>query len=126
MSDTHAESHAAHAVHDAHAAHGPDVKTYMVIFGALCAFTAVSFVVNYLVNDHTLTAATGMAIIMAVAVCKATLVCMFFMHLKYEWSKLYFIIVPVAVLCVMMIIVLLPDIVLMWPAEDVPVELKTK
>ena len=57
---------------------------------------------------------TGMAIIMGVAVCKATLVCMFFMHLKYEWSKLYFLIVPVGILAVMMIIVFMPDGVVGW------------
>jgi cytochrome c oxidase subunit 4 len=95
--------------------HGPTLQTYYAIFGALCAFTLVSFVVNAIlgIGSH-----TGMGIIMAVAVCKATLVCMFFMHLKYEWSKLYFLIVPVVVLCVMMIIVLLPDAVVAWHTGD--------
>jgi caa(3)-type oxidase subunit IV len=49
-----------------------------------------------------------------VAVCKAVLVGMFFMHLKYDWGKLYFIIVPISILGLMMMIVLLPDIVLAW------------
>src|SRR4051812_35860127 len=97
-------------------AHGPSVQVYMIIFGALCVFTAISFIVNAIFG---IGSGTGMAIIMGVAICKATLVCMFFMHLKYEWSKLYFLIVPVAILGVMMIIVLLPDIVLMWPNDPV-------
>jgi cytochrome c oxidase subunit IV len=103
--------------------HGPTLQVYYVIFGALCVFTLVSFVVNYMVTHMGLAAHTGMSIIMAVAVCKATLVGMFFMHLKYEWMKLYFLIVPVAVLCVMMIIVLMPDGVVGWPSEPVPAAL---
>ena len=69
--------------------HGPSLRSYYVIFGALCVFTAVSFLVNWAlgIGNH-----TGMAIIMVVAICKATLVGMFFMHLKYEWMKLYFLI----------------------------------
>src|SRR4051812_35927407 len=95
--------------------HGPNLQAYYAVFGALCVFTLISFVVNAIlgVGSH-----TGMAIIMGVAVCKATLVGMFFMHLKYEWFKLYFLIVPVAVLCVMMIIVLMPDGVVGWPTES--------
>jgi cytochrome c oxidase subunit IV len=98
--------------------HGPSLRSYYIIFGALCIFTLVSFVVNYFLS-HTDPHA-GMAIIMAVAVCKATLVGMFFMHLKYEWMKLYFLIVPVAILCVMMMIVLMPDGVVYWHSEEAP------
>jgi cytochrome c oxidase subunit IV len=99
--------------------HGPTVQTYLVIFGALCVFTLISFVVNQMfpIPSH-----TGMFIIMAVAVCKATLVGMFFMHLKYEWMKLYFLIFPVGILAVMMMIVLLPDGVIGWPHEPAPAE----
>jgi cytochrome c oxidase subunit 4 len=100
-------------------AHGPTIQTYLVIFGALSVFTAVSFVVNHIFGIGSM---TGMSIIMAVAVCKATLVAMFFMHLKFEWMKLYFLIVPVMILGVMMMIVLLPDIVVAWrePPEQQP------
>jgi caa(3)-type oxidase subunit IV len=104
--------------HDAAAHHGPTLQIYYAVFGALCVFTGMSFVVNYLCRDSS--PHTGMAIIMGVAVCKAVLVCMFFMHLKYEWMKLYFLIVPVAVLCVMMMIVLMPDGVVGWPNEKAP------
>jgi caa(3)-type oxidase subunit IV len=79
----------------------------------------VSFLVNAImgIGSH-----TGMGIIMVVAVCKATLVAMFFMHLKYEWFKLYFLIVPVAILGVMMMIVLMPDIVVDAHEEAVAVD----
>jgi cytochrome c oxidase subunit 4 len=93
---------------------GIAVKTYFAIFGALAVFTAVSFIVNEAVRHDILSVYAGFVLILGVAVCKAVLVGMFFMHLKLDWSRLYFVIVPVMLLAVMMIIVLLPDIVLAW------------
>ena len=97
---------------------GIAVKTYFVIFGALAIFTAVSFLVNF--GEHHpeehpfIGVYAGFVLILGVAVCKAVLVGMFFMHLKLDWTRLYFVIVPVMLLAVMMIIVLLPDVVLAW------------
>ena len=93
---------------------GTAVQTYFVIFGALAIFTAVSFIVNEGVRHDVLSVYAGFVLILGVAVCKAVLVAMFFMHLKIDWSRLYFVIVPVMLLAVMMIIVLLPDVVLAW------------
>ena len=78
---------------------------------ALSVFTAVSFIVSWLGYAHSI---AGLTIILGVAVCKATLVGAFFMHLKYDWFKLYFIVFPVVILTVMMVIVLMPDTVLDW------------
>ena len=114
-----AQVDAAHDIVDGHP--GPTVQTYLVIFIALSCFTAVSFLVN---ATFGIGSDTGMAIIMGVAVCKATLVCMFFMHLKYEWMKLYFLIVPVGILGVLMMIVLLPDIVYAWKDPVTPAPVK--
>jgi hypothetical protein len=36
------------------------------------------------------------------------------MHLKFEWGKLYFMIVPAFILGLMMMLVLLPDTVIAW------------
>jgi len=103
--------------HSATAAHGPPTRTYLIIFGALLVFTTVSFIANYLAHPevNVIGHTTSFVIILGVAVCKAVLVAMFFMHLKYEWGKLYFLVIPVMILTVMMMIVLLPDIVLTWP-----------
>jgi caa(3)-type oxidase subunit IV len=60
----------------------------------------------------------GMAIILVVAVCKATLVTMYFMHLKYDWGKLFFIIVPVCIMAVMMMVVLSIDQTVYWHHGD--------
>ena len=97
--------------------HGPPTSTYLVIFGALLIFTTTSFIANYLAHPEValINRYTSFVIIMGVAVCKAVLVAMYFMHLKFEWGKLYFLVIPVMILTVMMMIVLLPDIVLTWP-----------
>ena len=99
---------------DTHGHAGPTIRTYLVIFGALLVFTVVSFAVNVAERQEMVTRATGFVIILSVAVCKALLVAMYFMHLMFDWKRLYFMIIPVMVLGVMMIVVLLPDIVLGW------------
>lgn len=96
--------------HDTTAHHGPNVKAYMTVFAALVVFTAMSFVVNRFLG-HTF---ASFAIILGVAVCKAVLVAMIFMHLKWDWGRLYFLVIPVMILGTMMLIVFLPDIVLAW------------
>jgi caa(3)-type oxidase subunit IV len=109
------ETHVAPAPHtEAH--HGPAVQTYLVIFGALVFFTTTSFVANWMAHEDVgwISRPTSFTIILGVAVCKAVLVAMYFMHLKFEWGKLYFLVIPVLILTVMMMIVLLPDIVLAW------------
>ena len=109
MSETHtAETHRP----DAHSSSG--AMPYLVIFGALVVFTLVSFVVNTAVRGGTIQSTTGFTLILGVAICKAVLVAMFFMHLKFDWGRLYFMIIPVMILGTMMVIVLLPDIVLAW------------
>jgi cytochrome c oxidase subunit 4 len=104
MSDaSHANGHAAHPV-----------QPYLVVGGALAVFTIVSFVVNVFVRGGSLTPMAGLAIILGVAVVKATLVAIYFMHLKYDWRKVGFIIVPILILGTMFFFVLMPDIVMAW------------
>jgi caa(3)-type oxidase subunit IV len=108
MSDHHEHTHA-----------GPDFKTYMYVFGALCVCTALSFVINYVLGQNLRSA----SLIMAVAVVKATLVATIFMHLKHDWGKLYGIILPVCILTVMMVIILSIDQTLVWhtyPESSLP------
>ena len=99
MADAHAE----------HAHEGASFGIYMTIFAVLSVCTLLSFLVNHIYGAGNY---TGAAIIMVVAVVKAVLVAMIFMHLKWDWSKLYFMIIPALILGLMMMIVLMPDIVL--------------
>lgn len=103
-----ADSH--HSEHHA----GPGVQAYLVVFVALSVFTAISFAVNYAVRDHWLAPYAGFALILGVAVVKAVLVGLYFMHLVVDWGKLYFLIFPTFILAAMFITVLMPDIVLAW------------
>jgi caa(3)-type oxidase subunit IV len=109
-----ADSHVTEADH-----HGPNVRAYMLVFGALAFFTAISFIVKDVFEEQMhLDVSTGMYIILGVAVVKACLVGAIFMHLKWDWSRLYFMIIPAFILAVMMMIVLLPDIVMAWKKTD--------
>jgi caa(3)-type oxidase subunit IV len=116
VTDSHAVSSHGHA--------GANVNGYLIIFGALAIFTLLSFLVNFAVRSEHFTATVGFILIMGVAVCKAVLVAMFFMHLKWDWGRLFFMIIPVLILGTMMIIVLLPDIVLSWLPSVNPYDIK--
>jgi cytochrome c oxidase subunit 4 len=94
--------------------HGPDLRLYLTVAAALAVFTASSFAVNALVRSGHFSGELGFVLILGVAIAKAVLVGMFFMHLKFDWGNVYFIIVPISILGVTMMVVLLPDIVLAW------------
>jgi cytochrome c oxidase subunit 4 len=94
--------------------HGPNVQAYLVVFGALSVFTVLSFVFNTMARAGTITHTFSFLLILGVAVIKATLVGLYFMHLKLDWGRTYFLIVPAFILATMMVIVLMPDIVLGW------------
>ncbi len=53
-------------------AHGPSFKAYLVVFGALSIFTALSFIINDAVRHEFLTAPMGFALILGVAIVKAS------------------------------------------------------
>jgi cytochrome c oxidase subunit 4 len=57
-----------------------DVKGYLAVFGALLALTMVTVGFSYLHLPHSIAIPIGIAI----AIAKAALVVMFFMHLKGE------------------------------------------
>ena len=106
--------------HDA--AHDMRVKAYFTVFIALSIFTAISFLANEAVRQGWIGVETSFTIIIAVAVIKAFLVGLIFMHLNFDWGKVYFIIVPIFVLGVMMMMVLMPDIVISWQPQQEPLE----
>src|SRR4029079_18480103 len=99
MADQHGHGHS-----------GPNAQLYLIIFAILCVCTAVSF----MVFDSTHQSLWPLYIIMTVAVIKAGLVSTYFMHLKWDWRLVFFIMFPVFIVSVMMIIILLPDIVVGW------------
>ncbi len=121
----------AHPYQD-HRPAGPNFQAYMIIFFVLCVFTALSFVFNTLAHMDVIAYQTSVALIVAVAIAKAACVAAIFMHLRFDWNRLYCIIIPVSIMAVMMVIVLLPDIVLSWhhglytPVEHLASEMPAK
>jgi cytochrome c oxidase subunit 4 len=74
-------AHAAHSDHDIKA----HVRTYYMVFGALMVLTVITVAVSYL--QMPLVATVAVALI--IATFKASLVAMFFMHLKGEVKIIY-------------------------------------
>jgi cytochrome c oxidase subunit IV len=92
-------------------------KAYMVVAVALSIFTASSFFFNWLARRPLedplhISHITSFVLILGVAIIKATLVAVIFMHLKWDWKLLYFLIIPVFIMGAMMMMVLMPDILL--------------
>ena len=85
-------------------------KKYWMVFIILCVCTAISFVFNAALGQGPLSA----TLISIVAIIKAALVVMIFMHLMFDWTKVAAIMVPVLIMCVMTIIILSIDQALAW------------
>jgi cytochrome c oxidase subunit 4 len=95
MADTHTEEH--------------PHPNYWAVFGVLTVLTAVSFMTVQPFWINSMGERSGPMLVMIVAVAKATLVAMYFMHLKYDWFKLYFMIVPTLIMGTILMCALLPD-----------------
>src|SRR5215475_498295 len=95
MRDTMANAHAQH-----------EEPNYMNIFWALAVLTVIEIGVVYLPASRLLIG----FLLVALACTKATLVAMYFMHLKFERSTLGIIALTPMVLCVFLIFMLLPDL----------------
>ncbi|MEM9459901.1 MAG: cytochrome C oxidase subunit IV family protein [Myxococcota bacterium] len=59
--------------------HISPLKSYMAVFGALLVLTGLTYAVSYMSLGP-----ASLPVAMIVALAKATLVCMYFMHLKYD------------------------------------------
>jgi cytochrome c oxidase subunit 4 len=79
---------------------------YMAVFWWLLILTVVEIAVIYL----PLTKLVIAILLIALAVSKAALVALYFMHLKFERITLGFVALSPFVLCVFLILMLLPDI----------------
>lgn len=94
------------------ATHGHTMeKTYYKVFFGLLVFTVVTFLVAE--NFQNKTAKIFAA--MTIASVKASLVAMYFMHLKFEGRWKWVLLAPTVVLAIVMICALLPDIAKLGP-----------
>src|SRR5262245_36562543 len=95
---THEPEHASHH-------NGKALTLYLVVGVALAIFTGTSFWVYEEVHSGKLAENTGFFIILGVAVVKAILVAAIFMHLMFDWKRVYFMIIPALILGTLMIVV---------------------
>jgi cytochrome c oxidase subunit 4 len=90
--------------HDDHSAHHVN---YLAVFAVLCVFTGLSVACDLAgFSNHLVT----IVLVLAVAVCKALCVMMFFMHLKFEGNWKYVLLAPTTILAIGLPLALLPDI----------------
>jgi len=92
----------AHSTPQAHSDHAHDIKahvrTYMMVFGALMVLTIITVGVSYLHLPTT----SAVILALAIATFKASLVAMFFMHLKGERQIIYWSLYVTAVFFVLL------------------------
>lgn len=109
--DSHAHGSHGDGAHDAHGHddHGGNAK-YIKVFLALCVLTTMSFFTYSDYWPFHETPAVGWVFMMCVSCCKAMLVMLFFMHLKYEADWKYVLTIPASIMSIFLALALVPDI----------------
>jgi cytochrome c oxidase subunit 4 len=87
---------------------------YYAIFGALFVLTILTVVVAM---HRFQSEAVNLGVALAIAIAKASLVCLFFMHLKFEGKLIYLILLVPISLCIVLTVALIPDIVMSDPQK---------
>lgn len=77
------------------------------VFGALLVLTAITVGVYFL---HPSSELVKILLALFIASVKAVLVCLFFMHMKFEGKLIYTILIVPLVLCVLLVCALIPDV----------------
>jgi cytochrome c oxidase subunit 4 len=99
----------------------PSDKMYLAIAASLGGLTIISYIGDLLNMPR----GALICLVLIVALVKATLVATFFMHLKFDWTKVKVMIIPAIVLAAVLVFALLPDITLAMreaAAKKPPVE----
>ncbi len=98
-----------HATPDAHGHGDNHVKTYTRVFIALTIFTVIEYFYAQIFSNAFVVLVLGL---MTWAIIKATLVGLYFMHLKYEGKWVYGMLVPAGILACVLVFALIPDVAL--------------
>jgi cytochrome c oxidase subunit 4 len=102
-----------HATQDTHHVN------YLLVFGALCVFTALSVMADLLHIDNKLLL---IVIVISIAMAKALSVMAYFMHLKFERNWKYVLLAPTICLACGIPLALLPDVGVHYYAVSAPQE----
>jgi cytochrome c oxidase subunit 4 len=100
-------------MHEPDEPHGHTVATphhripFYGVFAALVLLTGLTVGVYFL---HPHSELVKVLLALAIAACKASLVCLFFMHMKFEGKLIYAILFVPLTLCVLLVCALIPDV----------------
>ena len=108
MADHGHEAHA-HAAHGEEHGHG-GAGIYVLITVALCVLTLGSFLTYFDFWRDKVDIVSSRMMMMAIAVSKASLVMLFFMHLKWEAAWKYVLTIPSMIMAVFLMVALIPDV----------------
>lgn len=106
-SENQSDSNTSHQPHEHDHAHG-STSLFIGVFAGLCVLTAISFAVGS--SPLMDTPSVGWVLMIAVSVCKALLVMIYFMHLKWEANWKYVLTIPASAMSIFLILALVPDI----------------
>lgn len=83
---------------------------YFAVAVMLCMLTTASFLTYFPFWHDTFSKPTSWTFMLAVAVTKASLVMMFFMHLKWEAAWKYVLTIPSIIMAMFLMLALVPDV----------------
>jgi cytochrome c oxidase subunit 4 len=106
-------------MHDAEHHHGPAYKTYWAVFVWLMLLTCLTVSVSWI---KAMPVPVAVALAFMIAISKASIVAAFFMHLKYDSKILRIICTVPAMLTLLIIIALMPDVGMHAPGVAGPPE----
>ena len=87
---------------------------YYLIFALLVALTILTVLVAFHRFESEV---VNLLLALLVAAIKASLVALFFMHLKFEGKLIYTIFIVPLMLCVLLTVALIPDVLLTHPSD---------
>jgi cytochrome c oxidase subunit 4 len=92
---------------------------YLKVFAALAVLTLIEYFYAKFTQNHFLVLVLGL---MFWAIIKASMVGWYFMHLKFEGTWVYYMLVPAGCLAVILTLALMPDLAMQPVTEENPHE----
>jgi cytochrome c oxidase subunit IV len=114
MTDTAARMHEPEEPHDVSRPTPHHSIPYFLIFGLLIVLTVITVAIAMKRFDDEI---INVLLALLVASVKASMVAMYFMHLKFEGKLIYLIAIVPLCLCVLLVVALIPDVIMTDPVK---------
>jgi cytochrome c oxidase subunit 4 len=86
-------------------ADGPGIPTFVKVWAALVAMTAVEVFLAYMQTPMMIM----LTVLLGLSVIKAALIVAYFMHLKFERLSLFLTLFPMLIFCIVLMLIFLGD-----------------